>query len=510
MAESILYNANAITLDAAMPKAQMVFIKDGFIRAVSNDNRINDYRSKNTVSIDCGGKTLLPGFIDPHIHFYAFADSILSLNLSPQNNVRSIADIQSQLRKRIVATAHGEWISAKGYNEFYLAEKRHPNRWDLDRAVSTHPVKLTHRSGHAHVLNSLALQLTGITKTTPDPPGGIIERDFDTAEPTGLLYEMGDFLAKKIPPPDAEQFEVAVKSADRKLICLGITSIQDASARNGLDHWHAFESWVEKGSINTRLTMMIGLDAFDHDGVSSFVSPLDIHRLRFGGVKVILDETTGRLHPHQQLLNEKVLKIHRAGQQAAIHAIEETAIASACSAIEYALQKHPKVDHRHRIEHCSVCPPQLAERLNAAGIHVVTQPAFVYFNGDRYLKTVPRQQLKHLYAFKSLMAKGIAVAAGSDCPIVPPDPFAGIYAAVCRHSETGDTVGKDEKISILDALRMMTLWAARACRQESIKGSITPGKLADLILVNDDPMKVTFDELRELKVEMTFIGGEVV
>lgn len=510
MAESILYNANIITLDAAMPKAQMVFAKDGVIQAVCNENRVGEYRSKDTVCIDCRGKTLLPGFIDPHIHFRGFANSLMSLDLSPRNQVRSISDIQAKLRKQIPATASHAWIRAKGYDEFHLHEKRHPNRWDLDRAVSSHPVKLTHRSGHAHVLNSSALQLTGITKTTPDPPGGMIERDIDTGEPTGLLYEMGDFLAKRIPTPDAEQLEGAVKRADRKLLALGVTSIQDASARNNLDHWHAFEAWAAGGAITTRLTMMIGLEAFSKVGIPPFASSMDKDRFQLGGVKIILDETTGELHPPQELLNEVVLDIHRSGQQAIIHAIEENAIASACSAIEYALGKYPKVDHRHRIEHCSPCPPTLAERLASAGVYVVTQPAFVYFNGDRYLKTVPPKQLKYLYPFNSLIGSGIVVAAGSDCPIVPPDPFAGIYAAVSRQSETGDSVGKDEKVSIRDALEMMTLRAAQACRQETIKGSIASGKVADLILVSGDPMKVAVDEIRDLKVEMTFIAGELV
>lgn len=510
MSESILYNADILTLDAALPQARLVYIKDGFIRAVSHEERPDDYGSKATERIDCGGKTVLPGLIDPHFHFHGYADSLLSLNLSPRNHVRSIADIQSKIREAVAASAPGAWIRAKGYNEFYLEEKRHPNRWDLDLAAPDHPVKLTHRSGHAHVLNSLALKLTGIAVTTPDPPGGMIDRDLETGAPTGLLYEMGDVLSKRIPLPDAGQFEQAVKQADRRLAALGITSIQDASAQNGPHQWQAFQSWIQGGTIQTRLTMMIGLEAFDAAGAAPFESSIDPYRLRCSGVKIILDETTGRLHPPQELLNEKVLEIHRSGQQVAIHAIDETAVEAACSAIEYALKKLPKNDHRHRIEHCSVCPPRLAKRLASAGIWVVTQPSFLYFNGDRYLNTVPPQQLKYLYPFKSMMENGIAVAASSDSPIVPPDPFAGIYSAVTRCCETGAAIGKDETISVMDAIAMMTLRAAGACRQEAIKGSITPGKLADMILVNRNPLKVSLEEIKALKVERTMRGGEFV
>ncbi len=510
MSESILYNADILTLDPGLPKARLVYFKNGIIRAVSREDRPKDYGSHDTARIDCGGKTLLPAFIDPHFHFHGFAGSFLALDVSPRNQVRSIADIQAKIREQVPALAPEAWIRAKGYNEFYLEEKRHPNRWDLDLAAPDHPVKLTHRSGHAHVLNSLGLKRTGITMTTPDPPGGLIDRDLETGEPTGLLFEMGDFLSKRIPPPDAAQFEQAVKKADRKLAALGITSIQDVSASNGPDQWQAFQSWIQRGALQTRLTMMIGLEAFDTAGVIPFTSSIDPNRLRFGGIKIILDETTGRLHPPQALLNEKVLKIHQSGQQVAIHAIEETAVEAACCAIEDALKKLPKGDHRHRIEHCSVCSPRLAERLASAGIWVVTQPAFLYFNGDRYLNTVPQQQLNYLYPFKSMMENGIAVAASSDSPIVPPDPFAGIYSAVSRCCETGAAIGKDETISVKDAIEMMTLRAAGACRQETLKGSISPGKLADMILVNRNPMKVPLKEIKALKIERTFRGGEIV
>lgn len=510
MSESVLYNADILTLDAALPKARLVYIRDGIIRAVSHKERPGDYGSKETVRIDCGGKTVLPGFIDPHFHFHGYADSLLSLNLSPQEGVRSIKDIQSKLKETAAASAPGSWIRAKGYNEFYLEERRHPKRWDLDLAAPDHPVKLTHRSGHAHVLNTLGLKLAGIAITTPDPPGGMIDRDLETGEPTGLLYEMGEFLAKRIPLPDAGRFEQAVKKADQKLAALGITSIHDASALNGPDQWQAFQSWIQGGTIKTRMTMMIGLETFDAVGAAPLATSIDANRLRCGGVKIILDQTTGRLHPPRKLLNEKVLEIHRSGQQAVIHAIEETAVEAACAAIEYALKNQPKSDHRHRIEHCSVCPPRLAKRLASAGIWVVTQPGFLYFNGDRYLNTVPPQQLNDLYPFKTMMETGIAVAASSDSPIVPPDPFAGIYSAVTRCCETGATVGKDEMVSVKEAIEMMTLRAAGACRQEAIKGSVSPGKLADMILLNRNPLKVPLEEIKALKVERTIRCGEIV
>jgi len=202
--------------------------------------------------------------------------------------------------------------------------------------------------------------------------------------------------------------------------------------------------------------------------------------------------------------------IHQSGFQAVIHAIEPPAIEAACTAIEYALQRSPRLDHRHRIEHCSVCPPLLARRLASLGVMVVTQPPFIYYSGDRYLKTVSGSQLKYLYPLASLLEHNVHIAGSSDCPIVPPNPLIGIHSAVSRRSETGKAVLAQEGITPLDALHMYTDYAARATFEENIKGSITPGKLADLVVLSNDPTKVPVEEIKDIQVEMTVLNGEVV
>jgi predicted amidohydrolase YtcJ len=207
-------------------------------------------------------------------------------------------------------------------------------------------------------------------------------------------------------------------------------------------------------------------------------------QLRLSGVKIILDETTGRLHPPQAELNEMVLKIHRLGMQVAIHAIEETAVESACSAIAYALKESPNTDHRHHIEHCSVCPPSLAKRLASLGIMVVTQPSFIYYNGDRYLETVPAEQMKH--------------------------PMLGISAAVSRGTAAGNVLTPEEGVVPLKALQMYTCNGAEATFEEKIKGSITPGKMADIVVLSGDLTRVSPEDIKDLKVEMTILNGEVV
>lgn len=227
-------------------------------------------------------------------------------------------------------------------------------------------------------------------------------------------------------------------------------------------------------------------------------------------MKIIVHEITGKLSPEQEELNEKVLCIHRAGFQAVLHAVDQNTIEAACDAIEYALKQLSRPDHRHRIEHCSVCPPSLAKRIADLGITVVTQPPFIYYNGSRYLKTVPDPHLRHLYPIGTLVSEGINVAGSSDCPIVPPNPMMGIYAAVSRKTDLDEVVLAKEKILPQKALRMYTGEAARAGFDELAKGSIAPGKMADLVVLSADPISVSIDEIKEIKVEMTIINGKIV
>jgi len=510
MADLILFDANVITMDPARPNAQRVAIKNGRILAVAEDDNFKELRHKNTKLINCNGRTVLPGFIDPHLHFHGLAESLVTLNLEPCNNVRSISDIQDRIKQLSKELPSGTWIRGRGYNEFYLAEKRHPTRWDLDAVTPFHPTKLTHRSGRAHVLNSLALRLVNISKETADPPEGLIDRNIETGEPTGLLYSMGDYLAKAIPPIENDQMEHGIRLASQELISLGITSIYDTSSRNHLTRWKMFQTWKEYKLLKPRVTMVLGRDGFREYRGQNFSTQVEANQLRLGGVKIILHETTGKLSPSQQELNEIVLNIHQCGLQAVLHAIEETTIDVACSAIQYALQKFPNPKHRHRIEHCSVCTPSLAKRLSSIGVFVVTQPSFIYYNGERYLRTVPDSNLKHIYPIATLMKNGVRVAGSSDCPMVPANPMIGIYSAVSRKAENGEFVLPEERISPLEALRMYTDYAAETTFEEMIKGSIAPGKLADLVVLNGDPTRLSVDEIKDIKVEMTILNGEVV
>jgi hypothetical protein len=263
MPDVILFNANVITMNPAFPRAQLVAIEDDKILYVGRNNSLDELKHKKTKIIDCNGKAVLPSFIDAHCHLYALAESYITLNLEPCNNVGSILDIQAKIRGLSQQLPSGSWIRGRGYNEFYLVEKRHPSRWDLDPITSAHPIKLTHRPGHAHGLNSFALKLAGISKEMPDPPNGLIDRDVETGEPTGLLYRMGDFLSKKVPSLEKKRLDLGMKMANKELLSLGITSVQDASSHNDIEEWRLLNRWKDKGLLKPRVSMMLGIEAFN-------------------------------------------------------------------------------------------------------------------------------------------------------------------------------------------------------------------------------------------------------
>ena len=451
--------------------------------------------------IDCGGQTLVPGFIDAHVHVLAFAARLLAVNCGARE-VSSIGDIQSALRERVKASPQGSWIRAGGYDEFALDEKRHPTRWDLDAAAPSHPVRLDHRSGHAIVLNSAALGAVGISADTPDPPGGMIDRDPDTGEPTGLLIDMSSFLDGRIPRLSESELEQGVRQANRLMVSRGITSVQDATPTNSPERWDLLARLKRTGSLTPRMTVMPGVEhigGFLERGLGPGTGDDDVD---VGPVKLVLSIDGGRLEPSEEELAEAVRSVHEAGFQAAVHAVEADAVEASADVLDGA--------RRDRIEHCSECPPSVLRRLRGSGIVVVTQPRFIYDSGARYLCQAPDDMRPWLYRMRSLQEAGLVVAAGSDAPVSEPHPLLGMYAAMTRRAESGDVVGAEEAVTAETALAMHTVNAAYAARHEADRGTIEAGKLADLALIDRDPTAVEDDELLEARVRLTIVGGRVV
>ncbi len=509
-ADLILKNAKVITVDPNRPAAELVAIKGDKILLVAGNDQEESVRGARTKIIDCHGKTVVPGFNDAHCHIFSLVRKVLSTDLSP-SSVSSISDIKGVIRQKAQNTPPGQWIIGTDYNDFYLAEKRHPTRRDIDEVAPHHPIVLSHRSLHACVLNSLALSLAGITTETPEPPGGLIDRDINTGEPTGILFEMLGYIRHKVMPPMNEaELTKGIALVNQHYLSQGITSLQDATITNDYQRWQIYQAFMDAGKLKSRMYLMTGVELLREFQEAGLVFKSgDIH-LRIGGIKIVLGEVTGQLYPSQPELNRLVLDAHRTGYQVAIHAVQPNEVEAAIIALEYVYSQLPQTGRRHRIEHCSECPPGLLTRLKKLRAVVVTQPPFLYFSGERYLTTVPADRQQYLYRIKSFLKSGLVVAGSSDSPIVPDNPLIGIYAAITRQAQSGQQILSNECISAGQALAMYTINAAYVSCEEDIKGSITRGKLADMVILSDDPTKVPPEQIKDIKVEMTIIGGKVV
>jgi len=501
----VLENANVITMDPTHPRAGAVAVRDGRIVAVDEEITAPGARS-----IDCAGGTLAPGFNDAHCHIFSLLRKLISVDLGPLA-VRSIADIKQAIAARVAETPPNRWITGTDYNEFYLEEQRHPTRWDIDEVAPAVPVVLSHRSLHVCVLNSRALELAGITRETPEPPGTTIERDITDGEPNGILYEMLGHIRERVMPGwTDDELARATALADELYLSNGITSLQDATVVNDPQRWLRLRRFVDNRMLHPRISMMVGWEAFDQFREAGLAFRDGDDRLRLGAMKVVPSYSAGGLYPPPPELERIVFKAHRDGFQVAIHAVSDSTINAILDAFERAQVRLPRRDSRHRLEHCAECPPDILDRVIETGVVVATQPSFVYYSGERYLATVEGEKLPWLYRIKSLLDNGVTVAASSDSPIVPPSPLVGIQAAVTRRAASGQRLLPTERVTPEQALGLYTTGAAFASFDEDVKGSLTPGKLADIVLLSDDPTAVPPEEIKDIRVLKTIIGGEVV
>jgi len=228
------------------------------------------------------------------------------------------------------------------------------------------------------------------------------------------------------------------------------------------------------------------------------------------GVKIVAGQVTGSLNPGPEELTRMIAVIQQAGLQAAVHGVEVPVIEAVCDAVECLMKMCARPDPRHRIEHCSLCPPPLLKRMAKLGIYVVTQPSFIHFNGERYVKTIPAEELENIYPIGSMLRAGVRIGFSSDFPIVDPNPLVGIQAAILRRAENGVPIQPHEGIGLLDAIRLYTLGAAGAAHQESTQGSVSPGKFADLVLLNEDISRIAPEHIKDVRVQMTVLDGQIV
>ena len=504
----ILANAHVLTMDRRRPYAEAVAVKGDRIYWVGADSDARQLKSARAKMIDCGGGALLPGFHDAHIHLLAYALSLSEVDCRPRSAI-SIRDIESRISERASRTPEGEWIRAWGYDETSLEDHRHPTRRDLDKATQLHPVRLDHRSRHASVLNSLALERVGIGEYFSEPRGATVGRELDTGEPSGILFEMQDYLEGRTSSYSRGEIESSLKLASRNLLEYGVTSVQDATHYNSVLRWDFFDDMRDSVYAMPRLTLMPG---FRH--LLDFVErglTFDSGDLcqRVGHAKIMVTASSGNMEPSKSELSRMVSECVEAGFPVAIHAVEAEVVQNAAEVLSAVADSYG-IAAPHRIEHSSECPSGTLELVERSLAMVVTHPNFVYQNGDRYLNTVEEEMLPYLYRVRAYAERGVEVAFGSDAPIGEPDPIPGIFSAINRNTESGDTLAVNEGIGVRDALEMYTAGPARASGIQGEIGRIMPGMVADMVLLEPDILSIATERLLDLRATMTILGGRIV
>ena len=508
-ADLLLFNARVRTLEPSQPLATAVAIKDDRIIAAGSEDELDSLSDAKTLRIDCHGMTLIPGFHDAHCHFFALASRLQQLDCGP-DNAPSIKHLIRLISHKARKTPPGQWLRAYGYDEHLLKEARHPTAADLDRATPDQPVRLDHRTGHATILNTAAMNLLGIGPAFQGPAHGVVLRG-ESGSPSGVFLEMTPEISRLMRPfHNPYEFKEGVRNANTLLLSKGITSIQDAGPGNNVDQWRTFRRLKRQGILTPRVTMMTGLSHASDEELRNAASMARDSVLRLGPVKVMLTSTTGVLQPTAAELTEIALHHHRKGRQLAFHAIEAEAVIAAAHAIAEARDAHPRPDPRHRIEHCAEALPEILRLVKDSGAMVVTQPGFIYHHGPKYLAQVDPGLIPHLYPLASLDSAAIPWAAGSDAPVTLPDPLLHIQAAVARRASDGRSIGPKQAVSAKRALNAWTIDAARSCFREESLGSIRPGKFADLVLLSDDPLRTPPDHIGNIQVHSTIVGGQVV
>jgi len=527
--DAILYtNGTILTMDPAQPEVEAVGIIGETIVAAGSRTMVEDALPRGYRMFDLAGRTMLPGFNEAHNHMIGYGTALGHIDASFPA-VTSIVDIVNAVRERAKDTPPGQWVLARGYDDNKLEERRHPNRQDLDDATTQHPVLIVNGSGHLSAANSLALELAGITRDTPDPVGGHFVRD-EHGEATGVLHETAQGpIRANIPAATVEDHIAALQRCNDAYVKAGITSSQDAGSDLAEDV-QAYQRAQQRGLLKLRTSMMIRENLLPHIVALGIDQGLGSNRLRVGPIKMFIDgsligRTAGVTQPFlhdlnpdnlglmmmpQEQFEDYVMQAHAAGYQIAVHAIGDRGIDWVLDAYEKALTAHPRADHRHRIEHCGICRPDILDRIQRMGVIPVSQPVFILEYGDGFIRHLGMERIQLTYPFRSFLERGIPLTFSSDCPVSHFAPLKSIQAAVTERTGSGASYALEEAVTVEEALHMYTVAGAYTTFEEDIKGAIKPGMLADFVVLSADPRSVDPMTLADLPVSATIIGGEVV
>ncbi len=532
-ADSILLNGKVITMEGSgEPDLYFVAVKGNEILHIGRKEEEKEFISPHTEIFDVKGGTILPGFIDAHLHLSVMAEMAMQLDVSPKA-VSSFEEIKQMVKDEGRKIPEGRWIRAAGYDDTKLKGKPLARR-DLDEAAPRHPVFITHVAVHWGVTNSLGLSLGGLQEDSEDPPGGSLGRDPFSHQLNGILYETAAFpyyfeaLAPGgmiIPPFSCQELHQGLLKVCEKYLKAGFTSGHDALATPRF-----FEIYQDLRNIRKLPLRVYGLipckyfPLFRDCGLRTGFGD---EWLSLGAVKFIVDgaiagRTAYLKEPYEVpglgsgilLLNEEetrrmILEYHEAGFQIAVHANGDRAIEIVLDGFEAALRKFPRENHRHRIEHCSVVTDEILARMKALNLIAVPFASYVWHHGEKILPFYGEARAARIFPHKSFLNFGIGVAGSTDNPCAPYEPLLGIQSCVTRRSKDGVLLGENQKLTLAEALKIYTLGSAYASFEENRKGSLKPGKLADVVVLKEDITRVSPDEIKDIPISLTMVGGDV-
>ena len=531
-ADVIFHNGVVITANDTDEIAEAVAVSGKDIVYCGDEAGVWELRGGDTEVIDLAGRTLMPGFIDSHIHFSSLGLKKGPIIDSNFEKIKSVEELLDAVRDAARSKKPGEWIVLSGYDHNKLLEQRHPTLKELDEAAPENPVRCVRCCAHMGVYNSLALEAGGISDASGFSEGEVV---VENGELTGLLKENAHMYMGRFVKFAPEELREGIRIADHETLRQGITSVCDAG-NDGTDAWKTMKEMAESREIKTRIRCMI----FDLAGKDENIRAINEFILKekkefgdseyfgAGPVKIMIDgsssgpssatrqpyshdsELKGILVWEQDEINDMIKMIHDDGLQATAHAVGDKAVEMVVNAMEKAQAENPRENARHRIEHCGIVDEELIARIKKLGIVPVANPGFIERNGKDYNRFYG-DRVNYMFPLRSFRDEDIVTAVGSDAPVVPENPMNGIYGAIARKDGfTGEPVGEGQRVSLLEAVKMYTYNGAYACFEENIKGSIEEGKRADMIVLSDDILKVPEEEIRNVTVDLTMVDGEIV
>jgi predicted amidohydrolase YtcJ len=537
-ADRIIRGGPIVTVNPRQPMAEAVAIVDGRIVAVGSEADIMKLKGEGTAITDLSGRTLVPGFIDGHSHFFSLVDvqSQALCASPPAGPCRSVADVIGQLKKiqQRRKLGPGKFVMGFGYDPELLTEKRAPTKQELDAAFPDNPVILVHVSGHGAMLNSKALALYGVTAATPTPVGGVIGREPGSDGPNGLLFETAFLpIFSKVPGPDGDEAIALLKSGQDLYLRAGITTAQEgATMKHQLDLLRAL---ADRGGLKLDVIALPFIAEVDKifGGKPPQNEPAYKNRLRIGGVKALMDgspqgrtaafttpyltdgpagqkDWRGELSFPQATLNEMVKKVYDGGATLFVHCNGDAAIDALLEAHRFASGGDPAKPRGTVGVHSQFIRRDQLEKYKAWGITPSFFTIHCFYFGDTHVANRGRPQADFISPMKSARALGLRPANHTDFNVAPLDQIFTIHTAVNRLSRSSQTIGADERITPLEALEAITIDGARMYGEEAQKGSIEVGKLADLAILSDNPLTVPPATIEKIRVVETIKDGQTV